>query len=589
VTEKLETVQRVAQDSKRVRRDSQPSNDRALLDGGLSALALVAAFHHVACDVPQLAHELGLGQKASKPTDIARAAKMLGFKTRVLQKPGKLKLESIPIPAILELREGGFVVLGRRGQDGTIRVVDPVSREATAESTAELTAKSSGTVVLITRRAGIEGAPREFGLNWFRPSIWRYRYPLLSVLVASLFVQLCGLITPIFFQIVIDKVLVHKGYSTLILVVAGLVILGVFQVSLQYLRTYALSHTTSRMDVELGAKLFDHLMRLPLAYFEQRATGLTVARVRELETIRNFVTGQGITSAIDLVFTVIFIAVLFIYSKTLAIIVVLSLPFYVIIAALLRPSLREKVKERFFRSAASNTFLVESIFGIQTIKALAVEPSLRTQWEERLAAYVKSSFDASMLASLGQNSIQYVNKVVTALILFFGAKAVINGDLTVGALVAFNMIMNQVTAPILRLSQLWQDFQQVKISVDRLGDVLNHPTESRALAQANLPPARVALRREAFRSVTVKIHQRYCKRFHSRFRLVKWSGLLVRQGRGNPLLQSCCSGFMFRRKGRSLSMELIFHRSTLLGCAAKSASCYKKIFFLDGRFMKTLP
>ena len=383
--------------------------------------------------------------------------------------------------------------------------------------------------------------------------------------------------------------LVHKGYSTLILVVAGLVILGVFQVSLQYLRTYALSHTTSRMDVELGAKLFDHLMRLPLAYFEQRATGLTVARVRELETIRNFVTGQGITSAIDLVFTVIFIAVLFIYSKTLAIIVVLSLPFYVIIAALLRPSLREKVKERFFRSAASNTFLVESIFGIQTIKALAVEPSLRTQWEERLAAYVKSSFDASMLASLGQNSIQYVNKVVTALILFFGAKAVINGDLTVGALVAFNMIMNQVTAPILRLSQLWQDFQQVKISVDRLGDVLNHPTESRALAQANLPPARVALRREAFRSVTVKIHQRYCKRFHSRFRLVKWSGLLVRQGRGNPLLQSCCSGFMFRRKGRSLSMELIFHRSTLLGCAAKSASCYKKIFFLDGRFMKTLP
>jgi subfamily B ATP-binding cassette protein HlyB/CyaB len=265
-------------------------------------------------------------------------------------------------------------------------------------------------------------------------------------------------------------------------------------VTLQYLRTYALSHTTSRIDVELGGRLFDHLLRLPLSYFETRAAGQTVARVRELETIRSFLTGQGLTSALDLLFTGVFIAVLLAYSTILTLIVVLSIPVYVVIAVLIRPVLRAKVKERFDTGAASQQFLVESIVGIHTLKAAAVEPSLRNQWEERLAAYVRTSFEAVKLSSLGQNLIQYVSKATTALVLFFGAKAVINGDLTVGGLVAFNMIMGQVTAPILRLSQLWQDFQQVQVSVERLGDILNSAPESQRLEHANLPPARGAVR-----------------------------------------------------------------------------------------------
>lgn len=462
-------------------------------DTGLCALALVSAYHQVACDAPQLAHELGLGQKSSTPTEIVRAAKMLGFKARVLEKQGAKHLRSAPFPAILQLNDGSFIALGRHQEDGGLRVVDPVTRNTRIEKSEDVAASSNGTLILITRRAPIENASTKFGLNWFRPAIWRYRRPLLTVMTASLFVQLCNLITPIFFQITIDKVLPHKGYSTLSLVVVGMIVLGLFQVSLQYVRSYVLSHTTSRMDVELGAKLFEHLMRLPLSYFESRATGLTVARVRELESIRSFLTGQGLTSVIDLLFAVIFIAILFVYSKLLATIVLVSMPCYVIVATILRPLVREKVKERFFRSAASNTFLVESIFGMHTIKSLAVEPSLRIHWEERLAAYVRASFQVVMLAALGQNAIQYVNKVTQALVLLFGAIAVMNGDLTVGALVAFNMIMNQVTAPILRLSQLWQDFQQVKVSIDRLADVLNHEPESRAFAQANLPPARGAI------------------------------------------------------------------------------------------------
>ena len=462
-------------------------------DPGLIALTIIAAFHHIPSDVRQINHELGLGQRMATPTDIMRAAKMVGLKSRILTGQKAARLSTAPLPAILELKDGTFAVVGRKQPDGTFRVLNPITRQLKIEKEEDLVRSWNGTIILFTRRPSKDGAPGEFGLSWFKPSIWRYRRPLRTVLVASLFVQLCGLITPVFFQITIDKVLVHKGYETLYLVVAGLVVIGFFQSVLQYFRTYILSHTTSRIDVELGVKLFDHLLRLPLSYFETRAAGQTVARVREIETIRNFLTGQGLTSAIDLLFTVIFICVLFIYSSTLAIIVLISLPCYAIVATFLRPMLRDKVKERFNRGAASNQFLVESVIGMQTIKSLAVEPVFRTQWEERLAAYVRASFEGVMLASLGQNSIQYVNRLTTAAVLFFGAKAVINGDLTVGALVAFNMIMGQVTAPILRLSQLWQDFQQVKISVDRLGDVLNHPAESRALAQANLPAARGAI------------------------------------------------------------------------------------------------
>ncbi len=179
----------------------------------------------------------------------------------------------------------------------------------------------------------------------------------------------------------IDKVLVHKSVSTLIVVVVGLALIGVFDVTLQYLRTFALNHTTSRIDVELGARLFDHLLRLPLGYFETRPAGQTVARMRELESIRGFLTGQGLTSAIDLLFTGVFIAVLLVYSKTLTVIVLLSIPFYVAIAMLIRPFLREKITERFNTGAASQQFLVESIVGIHTLKASAVEPNLRKPME----------------------------------------------------------------------------------------------------------------------------------------------------------------------------------------------------------------
>jgi len=471
-------------------------------DSGLRALCGIAAFYRIAADPMQLQHDLALKGRVAQAADIQRAARTIGLKARVVDRLTEERLRTIPVPAIVEVRGGSFQVLGGLNPSGKYRLVDPVTRADREIAPDEILAEIGARVILVGRRVGGEGSdPREFGFKWFFPSIWRYRKPLAHVLLASLFVQIFALVTPLFFQVVVDKVLTHKGYSTLFVLVAGIAIIGLFDVVLQYLRTYALAHTTNRIDVELGQRLFHHLLRLPLGYFETRSAGQTVARVRELETIRTFLTGQGLFSALDVVFTFVFIAVLFAYSWSLTLIVIASIPVYILIGIVVRPPLRELVKEKFNRGAASQQFLVEAVVGVHTVKAAAVEPVMQAQWEEKLAAYVRTAFDATLLGAGGQNAIQYVSKLATAALLLFGAKAVIDGELTVGALVAFNMIAGQVTQPVLRLSQLWQDFQQVQISVDRLGDILNTPVERQPGNRMTLPAPKgnIELRNVTFR------------------------------------------------------------------------------------------
>lgn len=471
-------------------------------DSGLRALCGIAAFYRIASDPMQLQHDLALKGRVAQAADIQRAARTIGLKARVVDRLTEERLRTIPVPAIVEVRGGSFQVLGGLNPSGKYRLVDPVTRADREIAPDDILAEIGARVILVGRRVGGEGSdPREFGFKWFFPSIWRYRKPLAHVLLASLFVQIFALVTPLFFQVVVDKVLTHKGYSTLFVLVAGIAIIGLFDVVLQYLRTYALAHTTNRIDVELGQRLFHHLLRLPLGYFETRSAGQTVARVRELETIRTFLTGQGLFSALDVVFTFVFIAVLFAYSWSLTLIVIASIPVYILIGIVVRPPLRELVKEKFNRGAASQQFLVEAVVGVHTVKAAAVEPVMQAQWEEKLAAYVRTAFDATLLGAGGQNAIQYVSKLATAALLLFGAKAVIDGELTVGALVAFNMIAGQVTQPVLRLSQLWQDFQQVQISVDRLGDILNTPVERQPGNRMTLPAPKgnIELRNVTFR------------------------------------------------------------------------------------------
>ncbi|TYL85902.1 peptidase domain-containing ABC transporter [Bradyrhizobium cytisi] len=452
-------------------------HDNVRVDTGLAALCGIAAYYRIAADPTSLAREMALKSNA-EAGDVIRAARIAGLRARLVRKPSIRRVATVPLPAITRLQDGTFVVLGGRTPSGFIRVVDPITRISRELPIDEIHRAMDDFVLLIQRRVGGSGVdPRHFGFQWFLSSVWRYRRPLLHVVVASLFVQLFALVTPLFFQVVVDKVLPHKSYSTLLVLVGGIAAIGLFDVVLQYLRTYALAHTSNRIDVELSHRLFGHLLRLPISYFESRSAGQTIARVRELETIRSFLTGQGLFSLVDLLFAFVYIAVLEAYSVKLTWTVLAAIPAYLLIAIVVRPPLKEMINEKFNLGAASQQFIVESVVGIQTIKSSAVEPIIRTQWEERLAAYVRSAFAATKLGAGGQNAIQYVSKLSSALLLLFGAEAVINEELTIGGLVAFNMIAGQVAQPILRLSQFWQDFQQVQVSVERLGDILNASPE----------------------------------------------------------------------------------------------------------------
>ena len=227
-----------------------------------------------------------------------------------------------------------------------------------------------------------------------------------------------------------------------------------------------------------------------------------MARVRELENIRNFLTGSALTLVIDLFFTVVFLAVMFLYSPMLTFIVLGGFPFYIGISAFATPLFRARLDEKFKRGAENQAFLVESVTGVETLKAMAVEPQMQRRWEEQLAAYVAASFRVLQLGNTASQSVQLVSKIITAAVLYFGAKLVIGGDLTVGELVAFNILAGRVSAPVLRLAQLWQDFHQARLSVARLGDILNTPTEpSFNVARAALPAIRGEV---AFEHVTFR-------------------------------------------------------------------------------------
>jgi len=478
-----------------------PSPTGPILDSALACLCMIAGYYRIPADPTQLRHQLAL-VKPAKAEDTVRGANVLGLKARIVSFKKAGRLGSIPYPALLFMKDGGHAVLAAATEKGKVRLVDPLLRSAHEATLEEALNLSIGKVLLVTRRLGGAGSdPSNFGFFWFLPSLWRYRRALSQVFLASLFIQIFALITPLFFQLVVDKVLVHKGVSTLTVLVIGLLSLGFFESMLQFLRSYTLNHTTNRIDVELGRRLFHHLFRLPVGYFETRPAGQTVARMRELETIRSFLTGQGLTSVLDLLFTLVFIAVLFVYSSKLTLVILASIPVYLVIALVLRPLLRKQIDEKFNRGARAQQFLVESIVGAQTLKSASVEPMMQAQWEERLASYVSTSFDATVTGSLGQNLIQYVSKAANALILFLGAGEVISGSMSVGELIAFNMIAAQVVQPVLRLSQLWQDFQQVQVSVARLGDILNAPPEPVPQNLLTMPPTKGAI---TFRNVTMR-------------------------------------------------------------------------------------
>jgi len=249
------------------------------------------------------------------------------------------------------LRDGGFLLLGKIGDDKAL-VQSPLSPQPALMTRAEFEAVWNGQLVLMTRRASFADLSRRFDITWFLGAIHKYRRLLGEVLVASFFLQLFALVLPLFFQVVIDKVLVHRTLGTLDVLIIGLVAIAIFETILGILRTYLFAHTTNRIDVELGARLFRHLVALPIAYFQARRVGDSVARVRELENIRNFLTSSALTLVIDLFFTVVFLAVMFLYSPLLTFVVLGAFPFYIAISAGATPLFRRRLDEKFARRSA---------------------------------------------------------------------------------------------------------------------------------------------------------------------------------------------------------------------------------------------
>ncbi|MFC6839606.1 type I secretion system permease/ATPase [Xanthomonas theicola] len=467
-------------------------------DLALQGLVLLAQFHGIAADAAQLAHDGGRGGAPFDEVALLLAARKLGLKAKVVAQPAH-RLALATLPALALVPEGAPFILAQ-AQDDRILIHDLAERRPRTLSSAEFQARYAGRLLQVASRASVLGELAKFDVSWFIPALVKYRRLMLEVFVVSLFIQLFALVTPLFFQVVMDKVLVHQGLTTLDVIAIGLVAIAVFEVVLSGLRTYVFAHTTSKIDVELGARLFRHVLGLPLAYFESRRVGDTIARVRELENIRNFLTGQALTSVLDLLFTVVFLAVMCWYSGWLTLIVVLSLPVYALISAAITPVLRGRLNEQFARGADNQSFLVETVSGIGTVKAMAVDRRVTRTWDNQLAGYVSAGFNVTRIATLGQQGVQLVQKLVAVAVLFWGAKRVIEGTLSVGQLIAFNMLSGQVTAPIIRLAQLWQDFQQVGISVERLGDILNTRTEVPGSRLA-LPPIRgqVTFERVGFR------------------------------------------------------------------------------------------
>ncbi|MEC4813714.1 MAG: type I secretion system permease/ATPase [Scytonema sp. PMC 1069.18] len=417
--------------------------------------------------------------RGQRPKNLVETAEKLGFVLRRLQVSWG-DLRQLSFPALLlwnsESSSTPHWVVAYAVKGDRLIIANPLNGDRTCESLPKSVVETSWDgqlwqVELIQKQ-------EKFNLNWFMPAVWQYKGLLSEVLLASFTLQLLGLATPLITQVIIDKVMVQESLPTLDVMAIALLLVSVFEAILGILRLFIFTHTARRLDLSLSAQLFRHLMRLPLAYFEARRVGDTVARVQELEQIRQFLTGTALTVVLDSIFAVVYLALMFYYNIPLTFVALAVLPLFATLTLIATPILRNWLNETFNRSADSQSFLVETVTGIHSVKAHAAEPIARTRWEGLFARFIRTGFKASTTSNISSNIGDFLTNFSNLLILWFGAKLVIDHQLTIGQLVAFQMLSGRVTAPLLRLVQLWQNLQQVLLSVDRIGDILNVAPEA---------------------------------------------------------------------------------------------------------------
>ena len=325
---------------------------------------------------------------------------------------------------------------------------------------------------------GAEATQRKFGFGWFIPELLKHKRVWRDVLIASLVIQLLALGTPLFTQVIIDKVVVHRTQSTLIVIAIGLTVFMFFSALLSWARQYLVLHTGNRVDAVLGLAVFDHLFKLPPRYFEHRPTGVIAARLHGVETIREFVASAAVTLILDLPFLLIFVGIMFYYSVSLTLLALTLIGTIVIMSLIVAPIFRNRLNEQFLLGARNQAFVTEYVAGLETVKSLQMEPQLKARYSDYLADYLRSGFRMKQIANTYNVIANGLEQLMTLLILVVGAYTVMNGtDFTIGMLIAFQMFASRVSQPMLRLVGLWQQFQQANMSVQRLGDIMNAPTE----------------------------------------------------------------------------------------------------------------
>ncbi len=473
------------------------ARDAVLTDGFIWALASLCRLHRVPFD-PDL-----VLRQFPPPYDLAtllRAAQACGLKAGLAGARADA-LDSLPLPCLGFVRAAGApandpapptpALLVRADREGLLYLLAGEEAPRTLRL-ADFAARFEETVLLAAPALPAPEDPdapkHAFGFRWFVPELARHRGIWRDVLLASLAIQIVGLATPLFTQVVIDKVVVHHTQSTLIAIAAGLGIFLVFNAAMTWMRQYLVLHTGNRVDAVLATQVFAHLFRLLLPYFDHRPTGTTVARLQGVETIREFITGAAISFVLDLPFLVVILAVMFVYSWQLSLIALGIVLLLATISVLVTPLLRERLNRQFLLGARNQAFVTEYVSGVETVKSLQLEPVLERRYGDYLSAYLAASFGTRSLANSYNVVANALEQLMTLAILVAGALLVMRGDgFTIGMLVAFQMFAARMAQPMLRIAGLWQEFQQANIAVQRLGDIMNAPAEPYSLAPARAP------------------------------------------------------------------------------------------------------
>lgn len=410
-------------------------------------------------------------------------AELMQIKSQLVEVPAAA-VSRLPTPAIIGWQDS-FALL-YSASDSEIVLAIPETGIRHLKPAAFITAwEESGQALLLQRT---NDTPTErFGLSWFLPSLYRYRKVLLEVFIASFFVQLFGLANPLITQVIIDKVLAQNSIDTLNILGIFLIVIAVFEAVITSLRTNLFVDTTNRIDLSLGAQVIDHLLRLPLRYFERRPVGELTTRLNELENIRQFLTGTALTVVLDAVFSVIYIAAMIIYSPLLTVVALATVPLFALLTFIVTPVIRQQSRTKAECHAKTQSYLVEVVSGIQTVKAQNIELRSRWQWQDRYASYISAGFKGVLTSTTASSISSFLNKLSSLLLLWVGAYLVLQGKLTLGQLIAFRIIAGYTTSPLLRLIQLWQNFQETALSLERLGDILDTPTEIEIAGRDNIP------------------------------------------------------------------------------------------------------